>query len=139
MLVYTSELIAVYEVCKSIKSAQQNVLIILDYRSVVEKLDSINTPYKINPLIIQTYHESHGFIHKAELLWVNGCIGIVGNETEDTFAKLECTLSEILDHKLSPIDSAQFALQPIYSYFVKTNTGNFYKAMQPTPAKRSLV
>ncbi|GJQ73274.1 hypothetical protein Trydic_g13646 [Trypoxylus dichotomus] len=115
MSVYTSELIAVYEGLKNVETLdiQQSALIILNCRSVVEKLGSVNMSPKIDPLIIQTYQEIH-LIHKIELVWVKGHIGIVGNETVDTFAKLGCTVSEILDHKLYPNDLVHFALKLIY-------------------------
>ncbi|GJQ86848.1 hypothetical protein Trydic_g23106 [Trypoxylus dichotomus] len=65
----------------------------------------------------EDYQEIHNLIQEVELLWVKGHIGIVGNESVDTFAKLGCTLRESLDHKLFPIDLDQFALKPIYSEF----------------------
>ncbi|GJQ77685.1 hypothetical protein Trydic_g12809 [Trypoxylus dichotomus] len=119
MSVYTSELIALYEALKYVKPLhlQQNVLIILNCVSVVEKLCGINMSSRIDPLIIQTYQKIHSLVHAVELLWGKEHIGIVGNETVGTFAILGCTLPEILDHKLSPIDLAQFALKPIYSEF----------------------
>ncbi|GJQ83857.1 hypothetical protein Trydic_g13381 [Trypoxylus dichotomus] len=79
----------------------------------------------------QTYQEINNLIHEVELLWVKGHIGIVGNETVDTFPKLGCTLCESLDHKLSPIDLAHFALKP----FIQNSKDTLLKLTRATSLK----
>lgn len=141
--IFSAEMIAIIEALQySLTVEEQDILIITDSKSSLEKLKNLNykssTNYLINNVVI-LMKNLQDVSKSVKLVWVKGHCNIVNNEIVDRLAK-ESLLNKNVETYLYPQEDIVPVIKRIYlneweNVYQQEIKGTYYKSIQPTIPK----
>lgn len=143
--IYSAELVAILEAIKYVINLNlNNVVIVTDSKSSVDKLSNININSKINYLIRDIIKELQVACNnncKITIIWIKAHCGIIGNETVDNLAKSANNLASISNYKYISTDIAKYyknkTLNLWQEEYKNTQKGLYYKNFKKNPNGKS--